>query len=1052
MNKLLKMFAENHILTNFIVVLVFAFAFYFWGEIPKEEMPETTGDHVFITASYTGGTPEEIEYFLTKNIEEAVRGIEGIDKIDSTSSNGNVSVRITLEMNYPYYDEAVTNIREAVDRVSLPEDVEDDPVIREVRSTNKSVVQIALFHKKEKLLSTEGRQMVQDAGEMLEKRLRGIPYVNDVSFSGNEDESVCVYIRPESLALYEISYSDAVNTLSGDNIRRPLGTIKNEDNARVTIRAELDTEQKIRDSILQGSFSGKMIRIGDVADVETTFEHSTSILKFNGHQALNLNVRKTSESGITEASDAIRAEVENFFATSMRDSDVDYLIYSDSAASVRDRLKLIRDNGIFGFALILLILFIFLNLTAGFWVAMGIPFALLFTVVVTRFLGYSVNNMTLSGIVIVLGMVVDDAIVIAENITRYKEEGYGQTDAAVKGTETVILPVLASVLTTCVAFVPLYFFTGAFGKMIAVIPAMIFAMLGGSLLEAIFILPSHMNLHLPFSFGKRKKIKAPHEAAHWFRKVEDGYGRLLEKVLKYRVLLYIVFSVLLAGAGILFASKMSFALSPREETNEIFITGFVDKPKLTSAETAGYVEPLEELIDPYLGTTVAIYSTRIASSRRGSDTNENFFSIRLELVPSLNRQLSNDELIEALNADIKRKGLSYSQFFISKSRFGSTADAGGSPIVIEIQENDDDKREQIASELCAVMNDYPFYQNAEIENPVKSKQYLIDYDRDLLQRLNISSSEISNSLRTIIQGSTVFYHYRDEVEIPVKVTLKDEYATDLQTILKNPVSTRQGYLVPIGTVVKVKESLEPNYITRVNEHRVVYLYADLSSDKVTPVDTAEYFENEVFPDLMAKYPTSNILFRGEVEQTRNSSGDIFFGTTLVLLLIYFILSLLFNSLWKPFVIVIIIPFGMMGVVYALLLHNMPVISFFTAVGMLGLAGVVVNDSIVMFDKLLNSYRSESGSSSDRRKAIADISKTRLRAVVLTTLTTVAGLLPTAYGILGYDSMLSDMMLAMSYGLLTSTLVTLFLTPALFCSIQAVKEKRNKKSREISHEN
>ena len=1050
MRKILKVFAENHILANFTVVLVIAFAFYLWGDIPKEEMPETTADVVFVSAQYTGGTPEEIEYFLTKKIEEAVRGIEGIDEINSTSSNNSVSVLITLEMNYPYYDDAVTAIRDAVQRVDLPEDVEDEPRVREVKSTNRSVVQIALFHKEEKLLSVKGRQEVQDAGEMLEKRLRGIPFVNDVSFSGNEEESINVYIRPEALSVYEISYSDAVNTLSGNNVRRPLGTVKNEDDARVTIRAELDSEQKIRDSILQGSFSGRMIRIGDVADVETTFEHSTSVLKFNGHQALNLNVRKTSDSGITEASDAIRAEVESFFASSMRDSNVDYLIYSDSAESVRDRLILIRDNGIFGFALILLFLFIFMNFTAGFWVAMGIPFSLCFSVIVAHFLGYSVNNMTLSGIVIVLGMVVDDSIVISENITRLKEEGASQTEAAVEGTATVILPVLASILTTCVAFIPLYYFSGSFGKMIEVIPAMIFAMLGGSLLEAVFILPSHMNLRLPELF-RRKATRRPHETAHWFRKVEDAYGRFLEKVLRHTGILYASFAVLLTGAIFLFLTQMSFALSPREETNEIFISGFVDQPRLTSAETAVYVEPLEEIIDPYLGSSVGIYSTRIASSRRGSDTNQNYFSIRIEMLPSLERELSNDELVAAIEAEVEKQNLQYADFYIAKSRFGASSDSGGSPIVIEIQENDDARRNEIAEKLCAAMDAYEFYQNAEIEEPVKSKQYIIDYDRELIQRLSISSSEISNSLRTIIQGSTVFYHYRDDIEIPVKVTLEDKYVADLPTILHNPISTRQGYLVPLETVVKVRESMEPNYITRVDEKRVVYLYADLASDKITPIETAEYFEQNVFPDLMAQYPTCNILFRGEVESTRESSGDILYGSALVIFLIYFILSLLFNSLWKPFIIVAVIPFGMMGVVYALMLHNMPVISFFTAIGILGLAGVVVNDSIVMLDKLLNSYRNESQTAADRRKIIADISKTRLRAVILTTVTTVAGLLPTAYGILGYDSMLSDMMLAMSYGLMTSTLVTLFLTPALFYTIQTVKERKRKSAAEAPRE-
>lgn len=1042
--RILKLFAENHILTNFAAILVFVFAVTFWNDIPKEEMPETTADRVFITASYTGGTPEEIEYFLTTDIEDAIQGIEGIEEIQSESSNGSVFVMVTLSDNPSQYEQTVDNIREAVNRVKLPEDVENTPTVREIKATNRSVIQIALFHKKEKVLSEEGRRAVQDAGERLENRLRGVSCVSDVSFSGNEQESIDVCIRPEALALYEMSYSDAVNTLSGSNIRRPLGTVQNEDNARVTIRAELDTEEKIRNAILQGSFSGKMIRISDVADVETSFQRSSSILKFNGHQALNLNVRKTSDSGITQASDAIRAEIENFFATSMRDSDVDYLIYSDSAESVRDRLQLIRDNGIFGFLLILLILFIFLNFAAGFWVALGIPFALCFTLIVTRALGYSVNNMTLSGIVIVLGMVVDDAIVIAENITRCRENGLSRSEAAVRGTQTVLLPVLASVLTTCFAFVPLYFFTSSFGKMIAVIPAVIFAMLGGSMLEAILILPSHMNLHLPIRLTDNGKPKPTPKTAHRFQKIEAAYGRLLEKTLRRRWALYLFFTVFLVGAALLFATKMNFALSPREETNEIFITGLTSEEKISSEQSAVAVEPLETLLDPFLDSTVAIYSTRIASSRRGADTIENFFSIRIELLPSRERALSATELIEQLQNAVEENGLHYPYFFIAQSRFGSTADNGGSPIVIEIQENNDIKREELANKLCDIMKTYEFYKNPEVEEPVKSKQYKIDYNRELMQRLNISSNEVSDSLRTIIQGSTVFYHYRDDIEIPVKVTLKDEYSSDLKTILKNPISTRQGYLVPIETIVKVTESTEPNFITRIDGHRIVRLYADLSSDKVTPIETAEYFEKNVFPDLMAQYPTANILFRGEVEQTREASGNIFYGTALVLFLIYFILALLFNSLWKPFVIVAIIPFAMTGVVYALVLHNMTVISFFTAVGMLGLAGVAVNDSIVMFDKLLHDYRNENADRGERFKRIADISKTRLRAVLLTTLTTVAGLLPTAYGILGYDSMLSDMMLATAYGLLTATAVTLFLTPAIFCSIQTIAENRRRK--------
>lgn len=1028
MKKFIALFSNNHILTNLFVVLLFIMAIYAWNKTPKEEMPEATADYVFVFASYPGASPSEVEYYVTREIEDAIKGVEGVKDITSTSSTGSCSINIELDPKSRDTQEIFDEIEDIVLKIKYPEEMTSDPRVRQMKSTNKPIIDIAVYNKDEHILSPEGRQQLQDIVYSLENRLLALPTVSEVSENGYLSEVVAITVDPKKLALYDLSYSSIISTLKNQNVRQPVGQLKNEDNARITLYAELDDVEKIMNAVIRSSFSGPLLRIKDVASVVSEFAIQNSIIKVNGHEAVIITAKKTASSSIIDSSKEMNQEVNRFFSA-MENSKVGYVIYGDASIAVQNRISLITSNGAMGIIIIVVILFLLLNFKSGFWVGMGIPFSIAVGMIGIYAIGYTINNMTLAGVIIVLGMLVDDAIVIAENITRREEKGETVSLAVVNGTATMIRPVLASILTTCVAFVPLYFFSGMMGKIISVIPAVIFFMLGGSFIEAISVLPSHLNFSLPVAFNKRK-IKPAINREHWFMKVEEIYSNILTFLLKIRWIVLVVFILLLVVSGFIYIKFMRFEQFPREEAKSLYVIGECPlNYKLVDTEKA--VRLIESQLDEIEAGNIEVYLTRIAGGRRGNQSYENRFTIEVKLFSKEDRTLTLAQLETAIKEKIEPLKPQFLALDLSMRRFSPNANASGSALEIQVLENDDTKREELAEKIKELLDTDISTQNGEIEVEIKKPQYDIGIKRDLIQRLGISANDVGSVLRTVIAGSTIFYHYRNDVEIPVNITVKEEARSSLSDVLELPVSSRSGYLVPISTVVDVKKTVAAESIRRLNGKRLLTVYGELKPGvKDSPVNVASRFEKEAFPKILADYPTAILQWGGEVKSTRESQKDFQFAMAMVLFLIYFILCVLFQSLAKPFLIMISIPFGIIGVILALCAHGVTTIGLFTLIGVLGLCGVVVNDSIVMI-AMLQEHCDNLKYGNTLLERVAKIAGTRLRAVVLTTVTTVAGLMPTAYGVLGYDSMLSDMMLAMSWGLIFATFVTLVLIPILF---------------------
>lgn len=1033
--KFVAYFVDRHLLTNMLFIAVIGGGLWAWQEIKKEERPDVTYDRVRVTANYPGATAEEVEHFVTRELEEELKAVDGVYRIFSSVSRGTTTVTVELEKDYPNRDEAITDIRNAALVADLPAEVRDRPKVRVFKSSKKAIVDIALIHTRAHLLNNEQRQELQRYATALELQLVNLSQINSINRSGYLQEELQINVDPKKLVRYQIPLSQVISEITKNHIRQPAGHIEVKDEPNVTIDSQLDTVDKLNQLYIQAGFQGEAIALKSIAEVRTDFRREKRITKVNGHEAIMFNVVKNGSSGIIESLEAVQKVVDEFRANNLRHSDIQLVILDDESYDVRNRLSIIATNGGIGFTLILLTLFIFLNKRSGLWVAMGIPFTVFLTLIFSVMMGYTINNVTLAAVIIVMGIVVDDAIVVAENIGRFRKRGFSSREAAVKGTSQVFMPVLASIVTTCVAFVPLFFFSGRFGSFVSFIPPIVFLMLFASLLESLVILPGHLHFQAPQFLRRNKHKQTPSEdKVHWFDRIEDRYGDLMIRMLKYKYFIFAIFATLLAGSLILANNTMKFVLFPHAETREIVLLGTADK-KTNRYETAMISKEFENLFEPYIGKEVVGFRTEIARSRHGGVAKENKFRMIIEIVPKEERKRSADDLIALWKPQAEKiKGLK--KLIIQKSRWGQSS---GSAVEVLVLENNDALRDQAAEALLAAMQKHPDLTNAEIDQPLKLPEYKIEIQREKVKRLGISPADIAATFRASLEGKILYELPNGNERIDVRLSVIAKAKKDIKTILEIPVENRANYLAPLGNLVNIKKTVTPTSIIRRDTRRATTVFADLKLGSIkTPLDVAEDLETGVFRDIISRQPSTNLNFEGEVADTRESKDDLRNAIIMVIFLIFAILAILFNSVTRPLIIMLAIPFGMVGVILAFWLHGQTLFGFFAAIGALGMSGVVINDAIIMLTKLDQEFDDQSTTTVNEK--IARIAQTRLKAVILTTLTTVAGVLPTAYGLAGYDAMLSEMMLALAWGLLFGSVITLLLVPCLYSFVQDLRQR------------
>jgi len=1027
--RFIEFFVDRHLLTNMLFVTTIIGGVLSWQEIKKEERPDVTFDFVRISANYPGATAEEVEHFVTRELEEELKGVDGIYRITSSVSRGSTNVSVELERNLPNKDEVITEIRNAALAAELPAEVRDKPVVRVFKSSKKAIIDIALINTTVHLLNNEQREQLQRYASTLELQLVNQPQINSVNRSGYLQQELQINVKPDKLVRYQIPMSQVIDEVTNNHIRQPAGQIAVKDEPNVTINAQLDTVEKLDKLYVQAGFQGKAVALKDIAEVRSDFRREKQIIKVNGHEAIMFNVVKNGAYGIIESLEVVKKVVDEFNENNLKGSNIQLVLLDDESYDVRNRLSIIAINGGIGFLLILITLFIFLNKRAGIWVAMGIPFTICATLVCAMLLGYTINNVTLAAVIIVMGIVVDDAIVVAENVGRFRARGLGSREAAVKGTAQVFMPVLAAIATTCVAFIPLYFFSGHFGAFVSFIPAIVCLMLLASMMESLIILPGHLHIQAPL-FLRRKNTSEVQSAPkkHWFDRVETFYGNILIHVLKFKYVIFIFFILMLYGSIKLAENAMHFVMFPNTETREIVFQGSANK-KADRYDTANISRKIEEIISPYIGKEVVGFRTEIARSRRGGVAQENKFRMIVEIVPKEERTLSADDLVALWKPEAEKvEGIK--KLVVQKSRWGQSS---GSAIEVVVLENDDSQRELAANALADAMRNHPDLNNVEIDAPIKLPEFKIAIQRNKVKRLAINPKDISSTFRASLEGDVLYELPSGNERIDVRLSVIESAKNNIKSILDLPVENRGNYLAPLKDLVVINKTESPESITRRDARRSTTVLADLKKDATrTPLQIAEDLESGVFREIVRNQPTVSLNFEGEVADTRESRNDFKMAITMAVMLIFGILAVLFNSIVRPLFIMLAIPFGMVGVIVAFWAHGQTLFGFFAAVGALGMAGVVINDAIIMITKLDQEFRDYPAATFNEK--IARIAQTRLKAVILTTLTTVAGVLPTAYGFAGFDAMLSEMMLALAWGLIFGTVITLVLIPCLYAVI------------------
>ena len=1008
MKSFFRFFAERHILATLITIMIIVLGLTTLMKIKRDIYPHVDFGMMTIVTSYPGASPEDVELNVTNKIEEELKSVVGIDNYISYSMENVSVIQVIIDINEKDQEKIKTEIRDAVSRVTdFPEEVMESPLVQELStSTAMEIIEVGIAGE---LPYRELREIAKK----FEKKLKYIPGVSRLESFGYRAREIKVEVSPKAIDKYQIPLREIIAAIQARNIRGTTGSFESYTSEKnlVTL-AQFHNPLEVGDVIIRSTFEGPRIKVKDLAIVKDDFEDERLLSRVNGKSAISFVVYLNETADVIRTCSAIKKLVEK--EKIKLPEGIDMLYSNDSSIVVRNSFDVVLNNGWMGLVLVIILLPIFLNFRTAFWVAIGIPVAFLGTIFLLPLFGGFLDTITLSGMILVIGIIVDDAIIISENITRRRELGDEPVDAAVNGIHEVFRPVVTTVLTTFLVFAPMFFMPGVFGKFIVPIPLAISLALFISLGEGIVALPAHL-----VSGMRKRSVKST--GRKWFRTLRDRYKHVVFKFLKFRYILVLLFIIILI-CSLWYAGKyIKFILFPSEMAQQFYIV--IELPTGTSLKvTSERVKEIEELIAALPEEELASFSTRIGTNILINAESENYAAMRVDLTPYTERDRSADEIVEYL-----RERTNQLQGF---DEIVYTIETGGppvgKPISLRFTGFNDVMRKELADSVVAFLGTIEGVKDIIRDDKPGKDQVEIKIDYDNLSRLGLTVADVAQNVRIAYDGEVVTsVRYSDE-DVDFRVMLQEKARKKLSYLNDLLIPNRQGRLIPLKQVATLKAGPGPSDYRHYNGERTVTIEGDIEQDITTPLEVTEAVTNHF--DFDKDWPGMQLVLAGEVFETQQSMAGLFQTLIIAVIAIYFLLVLLFNSITQPFLVMIAIPFGIIGVIIAFAFHGEP-FSFMGIMGIIGLSGVVVNDSLVLVNHL-NEQRKKRPEEKIK-EIVAEGTADRLRAIVMTTLTTVAALLPLAYGLGGTATFIAPMALALGWGLVFATPLTLVLVPCLF---------------------
>ncbi len=1075
MKSVIKWAVNNTPAMNTLMVSVLIVGAFSLVSMRREVFPEFDLEIITVTVPYPGASPSEVEEGICQKMEEAVRSIDGIKKQTAIAAEGTGTMVLELNPDVKDVQKVLNEVRSEIDRISTFPVRAEDPEVKQL-TIREPVIHVGVIGPD--LENSQAEWYLRDLAENVRDELIKLPAVSQAEVKASKNYQIDVEITEDTLREHGLTLSQVSQLIRQNNLELPAGTIKTQSQ---------DVLVKGKDKSLTGEGiaalpvltqpGGTILTVGDLGQVRDEFDDTTAVTRVNGKPAMVISVNRTSKEDLL----AMTSAVKEFVASKDMPAGYELITWGDRSIEVRERLELLQRNGLQGLILVFIVLAIFLELRLAFWVALGIPISMLGACIVLILTGQTLNMLSSFAFLMALGIVVDDAIVIGENIYSHREMGKGFLRAAIDGTVEVFPSVAASITTTVIAFMPLMYVAGVMGKFIAVMPVAIIAMLVISLFESTFILPCHL------AHGHDKEEKEPfrlltfaHE--HWeslpillrwtwgvlvfavlviltlltdpfrylyriSRSVNAGTSKVLEGFID-RVYLPVLrwglqnpVTVVLAGAmifllaiGVVRSGKTPFIVFPKLDGNTVqAVVTFPDgTPSHVTIAAAKKLEqaalrvqekhaeegPILDLSRWTVGEVQAVSGPGQMSATKGGHLG----GVTLELVETSARNITSAQIVAEWRKEVDEipgvESLSFGEVNMGP---------GGTPIEFKLLARGEnvDQLEAAIEKCKAKLATYPGVFDVTDDSRPGKWEFQIQL-KERGKSLGVTLSEVTDTVRASYYGDEVMRLQRGRHEVKLMVRYPREDRRSLADFDQIRIRTKDDIELPLTEVADIKVQRGYSEINRVDQMRSITISADINEVKGNASQVVREMQANYMPDLLKDYPGVLVRWEGQQEQTVESMQSLFLGSIVALVAMYMLLTMQFRSYFQPLLIMAVIPFGVVGAIGGHYVMGLP-LTLFSFFGIVALIGVVVNDSTVLIDFI--NHRIRDGL--PVFEALLDAGQRRFRPVLLTSVTTIAGLLPILVESSFQAQILIPMATSLCFGLMLATVLVLLLVPTFY---------------------
>jgi multidrug efflux pump subunit AcrB len=1018
--------AKNPVAANLLMFVILLGGLLATFGLKQEVFPAFDLDVITVSVPYPGASPPEVEQGIVLAVEEAVRSVEGVKRITSVSREGSGSVSIELLLGADA-DRVLADVTNLVDRItSFPGEAERPTIA----TAGRRQPVISLIISGEQSLET-----LQTLGEAARDELLNTTDITQIDLSGVRPLEISIEVRREELEAYGLTLDGIAQQIREASVDLPGGEIETA-NGEILVRV-VDRRRRaegFEDIVIRAGPNGGELRVGDVANVRDGFQDTDQSLFYNGKPAVQLVASRVGNQTPTEIANTVKAYAADL--AQRLPEPISVSTWNDDSETLRERIDLLFRNAIMGLVLVLILLGLFLNHGLAGWVALGIPISFLGAFLAMVPVDLSINVITLFALIVTLGLVVDDAIVVGENIYSKRSSGMGRVDAAILGAREMAVPVTFSVLTTMVAFAPLLFVPGVTGKIFRLIPMVVIAVLFFSLIESFFILPAHLSHGHDGERSRWAKVFAPidraqlHVSAWLLRFTEDRYIPTLRRVVEERyVSVAVATSLLIVTTGAVAAGLVPFNFFPPIPGD--VVTASARLPYGANLDnTRGVQFELEAGLRSAVeraGGDSAIRGviTRLGSGSAGQSARSqgsHLVSVEVGLVPSSERNFDAVDFESWWREALPPlPGVQV----VKISGTSSQGPSAGSAVGVELSHPETAQLAAASQLLATRLREFPSLVN--VDNSYADGKPQLDFRlRDEARAWGLTSTDVARAIRGSFFGAEALREQRGRNELKVMVRLPEEQRSSENDIERLLVGLPEGGTVPLAYVADVSRGRSPTEITRDDGRITVTVSAELAPGVASSRPVIGALSRDFLPGLREQFPGLETQFSGQQQEFNENLSSLGPMYLVAMLLMFAMIAIPFRSYLQPLVVLSAVPFGIVGAVLGHLIMGYE-LSMVSGFGIIALSGIVVNDSLVLVDSV-NRYRSEG---LELVEAVIAGSARRLRPILLTSLTTFFGLAPMIVEQSAAARFLVPMAISLGFGALFVTIIALLIVPSLY---------------------